>query len=61
MEPYNLRPSYWMFLHKMSNGRYEQFVHIAKAHKPEFLEKTGFLYEKEKRALGYGKNHKHRH
>jgi len=46
LEPYNLRPSYWIFLHRMSKGRYNQFEEIARVWRPEFFEKTGFTYSK---------------
>jgi len=46
LEPFNLRPSYWYFLHRMSKGRYDQFEEIARIWKPEFFEKTGFTYSK---------------
>jgi hypothetical protein len=30
LEPFNLRPSYWRFLHTISNGRYNQFEPLAR-------------------------------
>jgi len=44
LEPYNLRPSYWKFLHAISDGRYNQFESLSRGWKPEFFAATGFIY-----------------
>jgi len=44
LEPYNLRRSYWNFLVKASNGRYNQFEPVARTYKPQYFKKTGFTY-----------------
>jgi len=45
LEPYNLRPSYFQFLRRMSKGRYDQFEELARGFHPDLFEKSGFSYK----------------